>query len=99
MTFHWEEIIGQNLKEYVHLTQVAFNCPITLAISAWIPMTAAMCGAHTRVYAINYNMPLNTYTMAVWAPRGGKLAAFTHFVCDPADQVMNGYGVTVLLEN
>ena len=37
--------------------------------------------------------------MAVRAPGGGKSAAFKHFVCDPADQVTNEYGVNVLLEN
>ena len=99
MTFRWEEIIGQNLEEYVDLTRVAFNSPITLAISALIPMTAAMCGPNTRVNAINYSMPLNTYTMAVCTPGGGKSAVFKHFVCDPADQVTNEYGVNVLLEN
>ena len=98
LEFSWNEIISSNLEEYLNLTSVALNCPISLAVGALLPVTSAFCGPDTRVQAVNYSMPLNTFSISVCAPGGGKSAAFKHLVCDATEKVFDDYGINALLE-
>ena len=91
-------LINDNLHEYLELTKVAFNCPIALAVGALLPLTASMCGPDTSVKAVNYSIPLNTFSASLCTSDGAK-SAFEHFVCDAAEQEFSDHGINVLLEN
>ena len=43
-------------------------------------------------------MPLNTYTICVCAPGGGKSVAFEKFICDPCDDICKYFGENLLVE-
>ena len=43
-------------------------------------------------------MPLNTYTICVCAPGGGKSVAFEKFICDPCDDISKEFGANLLVE-
>ena len=98
MKFRWEDILGPTLKDFLEYYKVAYNCPIGLAVCALLAMTSSVCGPKTRTQVVNYTMPLNTFSLCVCAPGGGKSVAFEKIVCEPCESILKEFGVSILLE-
>ena len=99
MKFRWNDMLSPSLLTLLELNRTAFNCPVGLSVGAMLSMTSAVCGPNTKIRVVNFNMPLNTYTICVCAPGGGKSVAFSKMVCEPSNEIFTEYGVNVLLES
>ena len=75
--FLWPTLLAEPLRSYMSLMSVAKNMPVTVAMGSIIPLTACVCGPKTEIkIEEQYKMKLNTYSMIVAAPGGGKSTAY-----------------------
>lgn len=95
-TFEWETILEDNLYQYLNLHQTAYNCPITVAMGAILPLVAALAGPDTRIAVRkSHQIPLNTYVLCVTDPGGGKTFAVEHFIDPVMKEILKKHKVTI----
>ena len=82
------------------LMSVAKNLPVTVAMGSIIPLTACVCGPKTEIKVEQeYEMKLNTYSMEVAAPGGGKNIAYQLLLQAPLDKIRESTGKIINLES
>ena len=98
LAYNWEEMLPAILHDHLSVFSRAFNCPVTMSVSALLGLTAAVCGPKVKVHN-DYDMALNMYVMGVGAPGSGKSVAFGKLISDSTDLIYQDYGVQVLVES
>lgn len=99
--FRWNEILEHDLSEFFAMFAQCYNCPITIAMGSVLPLIACLCGPECsmEVRGSTYRVPLNTYSIIVSAPGGGKSVSFDKIVSPTARLIEEKHQVKIMIES
>ena len=96
--FDWTDILTKELLAYLDVLEKACGCPITMSVSAMLPLTACLAGPNTRIEAQTseaYASSLNMYVFSVCDPGGGKSMTFDNILMPVIDHLKKIHNLSI----
>ena len=80
MKFPWDEILSEDFGRWLSVFDKATNCSKPMIMSGITPLISSLCGPATSIENArgSFKTSLNTYSISVCAPSGGKSNAYNH---------------------
>lgn len=99
-SFEWNVLLPGEVHEYLDLLEKSKGCPMTLTMGALLSLTASLSGTKTSLETKDgaFTTPLNTYTLCICDPGGGKSTTYDHVICPILERIEAEEGLRIALE-
>lgn len=98
--FDWASLLPPKIYRYLDILEKSKGCPLTLSIGALLPLTATLCGTKCSITTKPgaFSSPLNTYSLCICDPGGGKSATYDYVISPVVDRMLSEHGLRIVLE-